>query len=164
MTSMATKFAIVLALFLIGTFAHARETDTPAAPEEVIIMSAWSDPEKCNRGSALHLTVRQAISVGASLNGQCVAVKGYWSDRALFENRRDAKQKGSQVARSLRKRRIGLYANDEILASSPDTPESYVMIGVLGECESQWPRALMVMGYCHYTSGPILLLSQVFKS
>ncbi len=33
------------------------------------------------------------------------------------------------------------------------------MTGVVGRCETQWPGADMVMGYCHYTGGPILLVA-----
>lgn len=35
------------------------------------------------------------------------------------------------------------------------------MIGVVGQCETEWPNAMMVLGYCHYTSGTILKVSQV---
>lgn len=62
--------------------------------------------------------------------------------------------------KSLRSRRVGIYAADEVLDRAPDAPTRYTMIGIVDQCETAWPDALMVMGYCHYTSGPFLRISQ----
>lgn len=35
-----------------------------------------------------------------------------------------------------------------------------MMIGVIGQCETEWPDAMMVLGYCHYTGGPILKVAE----
>ena len=92
--------------------------------------------------------------------GQCVAVEGYWAGRALFLSAQDASSDRSNVSRRLRKQRVGLYARWDTIGDSPEKPMRITFIGRVGECESQWPGAMMVMGYCHYTGGPILIVSQ----
>jgi hypothetical protein len=128
-----------------------------------IIISTWSNPADCNRGNASHHAYSAFLARFQSLKGSCVAVEGYWYGGALFVTSRDAREDRSNVARRLRHRRIGLYARPELLETAPGEPERYLIVGRVGECETQWPDAMMVMGYCHYTGGPILLVSQAFK-
>lgn len=130
---------------------------------EGIIMGAWSNPADCNRASASRIKYRELLRRQKVLNGSCVAVEGYWQARALFENARDAQAQGSNFARHLRSNRIGIYARDDLMEAAPIRPQRYLVVGRVGECETQWPGAMMVMGYCHYTGGPILVVSEVLK-
>jgi hypothetical protein len=36
-----------------------------------------------------------------------------------------------------------------------------MIVGIVGQCETEWPGAMMVLGYCHYTGGPILKVAEV---
>ena len=143
---------------LVGT--AAQSSGQSNASSEDIILGAWSDPEKCNRGNATRLAFDQVIAQGAALNGRCVAVEGYWAASALFTRQRDGNRDRSNVARALRKNRIGIYAREEVLEAAPTRATRYLMVGVVGQCETEWPDAMMVMGYCHYTGGPILKIAE----
>jgi hypothetical protein len=39
-----------------------------------------------------------------------------------------------------------------------------MMVGIMAHCESAWPHALMVLGYCHSSGGPILKVAEVIPS
>lgn len=148
----------VVGITLVGT--AAQSSGQSNASSEDIILGAWSDPEKCNRGNATQIAFDQIIARGAALNGRCVAVEGYWAARALFTRQRDGNRDRSNVARALRRSRIGIYAREEALEAAPTRATRYLMIGVVGQCETEWPDAMMVMGYCHYTGGPILKIAE----
>lgn len=148
----------VVWIALAGT--AAQSSGQSNASSEDIILRAWSDPEKCSRGNATQLAFGQVIAQGAALNGRCVAVEGYWAARALFTRQRDGNRDWSDVARALRRSRIGIYAREEVLEAAPTRATRYLMVGVVGQCETEWPDAMMVMGYCHYTGGPILKVAE----
>ena len=56
---------------------------------------------------------------------------------------------------------MGLYADWETLGDPFTGPKRVRVVGHVGQCETQWPDAAMVLGYCHYTGGPILLVSEM---
>lgn len=157
-----------VAYLLLGllALADAGQAEQRAAPvdDEEIIMGAWTDPAKCNGDIARPASMPEIMAGNAIPDGTCVAVEGYWRGRALLARKADADDNRSTVAPSHARSRIGLYAKSELFETAPDRSRRYVMIGVLGHCETQWPGAMMVMGYCHYTDGPILLLSQAFDA
>ena len=125
-----------------------------------MVSTAWSDPANCNGAVATKLTFHQVLKAGAALNGRCVAVDGFWEGRALFHRASDAKRKGSNSTPALQGRRIGIYAEGALRNRIASQPERYTVVGVIGHCETQWPDALMVLRYCHYTGGPIILVAQ----
>jgi hypothetical protein len=38
------------------------------------------------------------------------------------------------------------------------------MVGIIGQCETEWPGAMMVLGYCHFTGRPILKIAEVIAA
>lgn len=134
------------------------------SPRDEIIMNAWANPTKCNRALAKRVAFHELADDAEGLRGKCVAVEGYWAGRALFGSMRDANTHSAQVTKLLRGKRIGLYARWENIGMPPDRPTRTLAIGLVGQCETQWPGAMMVMGYCHYTGGPILLVAEVVRS
>ena len=152
-----------MSFVLVALASPAMAKDGDRSDSDQIIMGAWSNPADCNRRNASHLGYLEFLARFQSLKGLCVAVEGYWYGRALFVSSRDARADRSNVARHLRHKRLGLYARTELLETAPSEPERYLIVGRAGECETQWPEAMMVMGYCHYTGGPILLVSEAFR-
>lgn len=127
-------------------------------------MNAWSDPADCNRANAQHVPFSTLASGAEELLGECVAVEGFWMGRAIFSSIRDAKARRANTSDRLRGKRIGLYAQWERVGEPPSAPVHTMVVGRVGQCETQWPGAMMVMGYCHYTGGPILLVADAFPS
>jgi len=140
----------------------AQTADEP--PSEEFIMNAWSDPADCNLANAKRVSFSALAAKPMGLIGKCVAVEGYWSGRALFGSTQDAKTSRSNTSDRLRGKRIGIYAQWEIVGEPPNRPTRTLFVGRAGQCETQWPSATMVMGYCHYTGGSMLLVSQAFPS
>jgi hypothetical protein len=139
--------------------AFAQDEQEPA--DDTIIINAWSDPESCNIGIATRISFEDLASGDQIETGSCVVVEGIQSDRALFRTSRDARSKKSTSSDRLRGRRIGLYANWEAVGDPFAEPRRIRVVGLAGDCSTQWPGAMMVMGYCHYTGGPILLVSEM---
>ncbi|MGN6497626.1 MAG: hypothetical protein ACTHK5_09850 [Tsuneonella sp.] len=150
--------SLVVAFVFAAPPVFAQEADGSAGEE--IIMNAWTNSKDCNRDNATKLSFSEVAADADVLIGQCVSLAGYWYGRGLFRSEKDAQRKGSLVKPDLRGRRIGLYANWELLGDPPREPRWQRFVGKVGRCETQWPRAMMVMGFCHYTGGPILLVSE----
>jgi hypothetical protein len=134
--------------------------DSDHTPRDEFIMNAWAEPSDCNFKNAKSVAFSDLASDAGKRLGQCVAVEGFWQGRALFRSARHAKIRRSNTNGRLRRKRIGLYANWEKIGEPPDQPARSVFVGRVGRCETQWPDAMMVLGYCHYTGGSILLVSQ----
>jgi hypothetical protein len=153
---------IVCLLALGGLTAVSAQTPaTDGDPDSGdVITAAWADPSKCNVSNAPPVTFREAVQSGDRLNGKCIAVEGFWIGRALFERASDGNKEKSTVSKALEGRRIGLYGTEAILDDAPERSAPYRLVGIYGHCETEWPNAMLVLGYCHYTDGPILKLSQ----
>ena len=136
----------------------AQDIDPP--PSDEFILNAWSDPVDCNFENAKQVSFSGLVAEAEELLGQCVVVEGFWSERALFFSQKHAKVRRSSTTERLRGKRIGLYAQWDLIGNPPQLPKRSIFVGRVGQCETQWPDAMMVMGYCHYTGGPILLVSQ----
>ena len=136
------------------------KSDDPT-PADEFVMNAWADPAECNLTNAAAVTFAELASGDRVASGTCVVVEGIREGRALFAKFSHAKSKGSQSSERLRNKRVGLYADWDSFGDSSGEPRQYRVIGITGRCETQWPGAMMVMGYCHYTGGPILLVSDM---
>ena len=134
------------------------------SPRDEIIMNAWSNPADCNRAVARPVSFSVLAADAQGLIGECVAVEGYWSGRALFGSSKAARSRRSNTTDRLRGERIGIYAHWDSIGEPPDHLTRTMFVGRLGQCETQWPGAMMAMGYCHYTGGSILLVAEAFPS
>ena len=153
--------AFLLSL-LWSVLAFAQQETKPATDDgDDFIVGAALDPEACNLSNAKPVTFRDVAGRLTDAEAQCVAVTAYWSGRALFPTAADGRRKLSNVTEKLKRRRIGLYASERLLASAPQTPTKYTVVGQLRHCETAWPKAMMVLGYCHYTGGPFLIVSEI---
>ncbi|GAA5049292.1 hypothetical protein GCM10023208_07410 [Erythrobacter westpacificensis] len=149
-----------VATLAAGLNASAQKADETAQDE--IIMSAWSNPTDCNQAVARPVSFSVLAADAEGLIGECVKVEGYWSGRALFGSSSDARFRLSNTTDRLRGERIGIYAQWDSIGEPPDRPKRTLFVGRVGQCETQWPGAIMVMGYCHYTGGSILLVAEAF--
>jgi len=161
---MIARLALTACAGLIATAAAPQAVDKPGEGSEDAILGAWSDPAKCNRGNAMRLTFEEVLARGDKLNGTCVVIEGFWASRALFKHASQGNVARSNVTPSLRDHRIGIYARGELLENAPQRSARYTMVGVIGQCETEWPDAMMVLGYCHYTGGPILKVAEAVPS
>ena len=152
-------------VLLCWTSAVGAQDTKPQADDEsdYVVMGASADPAKCNIGNAIPMKFDAAMRGGADIVGRCVVVNGYWVGRALFGNRSDGRHNKAIVSPGLSGRRLGLYGTERMLLVAPTRPTPYRLVGIFGRCETQWPGATMVLGYCHYTSGPILLLAEAYR-
>ena len=162
MTTLGSIAALAAALLLFDASVSAQDVEASSGDE--IIMNAWSDPTECNQANADSVSLEVLMRDADARIGDCVAVEGYWKGRALFGSARHARSEGAVVSDRLSGKRLGLYAQWEQIGNPPDQPESMRFVGRVGQCETQWPEAIMVMGYCHYTGGPILLVSEAFAT
>jgi hypothetical protein len=161
----------ILALSIViilgsATPTSAQQTMSPVEDDSSgdIIISAALDPATCNTGNSTPIAFNEALAVENSSSTQCVRVEGFRLGRALFLNAADARLKNSEASKKLAARRIGIYGSERVLAHAPTRPRLYTVVGQLHRCETAWPGAMLVMGYCHYSGGPFLLASQTFPS
>lgn len=155
---------ILAAVTAIAALALATDTPPPPALKDdslgEFVMNAWTNPETCHQEVAQPVTLASVMKNPEKLLGQCVIIAGYWQARALFATARHARSHRSVLSKKVAQHRVGLYADWNNIGDPPKNPTRTRFVGILGNCETQWANAVMVMGYCHYTDGPILLVSQ----
>jgi hypothetical protein len=134
------------------------------AAQEDIIVGAWADPAQCNRGNSQKVAIKELVAAGHDFIGRCVAVTGFWSGRAVFDDYKSAVEPRSNSTARTEAHRVGLYARERVLQSAPRHPAPFTIVGVAGRCEAEWPNAIMVLGYCHNTSGPIVRVSETYAA
>lgn len=156
-----------LALLLAWSVAAANaQDDQPAPPDAAesdfsIVTDVFGNKDRCNVRNARRVAFDQLARGDAALHGECVAVSGYQSGRALFATRRDAQVRFASSAQKLDGRRVGLYGLSKVLPENAPRIAFYTVVGTVGGCERLEAGRAMVMGYCHYTSGPYLAVSEL---
>jgi hypothetical protein len=154
----------MLLLLALALGAQTASADLPKAAEPndfYVINDVWADKSKCNLGNARRIELSALANEHSALVGKCVAVTGYLSGRALFISKADSRTRYAQSADSLKLRRLGLYG---LAKASPDYPvksRRYEVVGTVGDCERLGDGTAMVMGYCHYTNGPYVAVSEL---
>ena len=139
------------------------QTETPAVTpdEDSIIMWVAARPEACNIKSAKSVSLEAFVQKPDHWAGKCIAVRGYWYGRALFQTPSDARQKYSQSSDELDGQRVGIYGREEVLKAAPKRPKPFIAVGIANTCQRLSAGAIMVMGYCHYTGGPIIAVAEM---
>lgn len=133
----------------------------PQEAEEYVLMGISARPDRCNLSLATKVELRAFVSEPQRWTGKCVAVDGYWQHNALFAARRDARKRYAQSNKALSTRRVGIYGTERLLSSAPRTAHLHTAVGFAGQCETLGEGAIMVMGYCHYTSGPYIAVAEM---
>ncbi|MDB5712716.1 MAG: hypothetical protein JWO15_113 [Sphingomonadales bacterium] len=136
---------------------------TPPVKEDLsdqIITGAWGDPTKCNLTNASPVLFADAARDGGAVSGACVSITAYWKGGAVYANKADAELAKSVVTSRLRGRRVGIYADERTFVTAPRHPTPFTVVGTYASCKTEWPGAMMVLGYCHFSDGPFLKVSQ----
>ncbi|HEY0313781.1 MAG TPA: hypothetical protein VGC56_14975 [Allosphingosinicella sp.] len=132
----------------------------PAAEEQTYIISTiWTRPEHCNLAVATRVALPDLLREPKKWGGKCVAVDGYWQQRALFIF--PPRERYAEGDAALKGSRVGIYGTEELLSSAPRSSQRYTAVGVPGMCETIRQAAVMVFGYCHYADGPYLAIAQM---
>jgi hypothetical protein len=147
-------------LFALAYAMQPVSTDSADQHELEVVMWIAARPESCNLALATRISLQSLINE-PEWKGKCVAVDGYWRERALFADASDARRKSSQWSGELRARRVGIYGTPKLLKSAPQTGVAYTAIGIAGQCDTLTEGAIMVMGYCHHTGGPYIAVSEM---
>lgn len=122
-----------------------------------IIVGASSD---CTPSASTPVKLRTLINKYPDHAGDCVSTEGYFQANALFRRREDSFRHRAQSSGAMAGRRIGVYASDEDrIAMQALKGERLRLHGRMSDCRSFSGDADLVLGYCHYAGGPILLVS-----
>lgn len=149
--------AWALALCLAAAPAAAQEAADDGAP--MAVNGAWAKPDQCNPGNAMRLAFADARRRHRELDGRCVAIAGYWRTDGLFADAAHARPRDALSSDAAQDARIGLYGNWAALGSLPAAPRRATAVGLLADCD-RWSGS-MIMGYCHHSGGPVLILSTI---
>lgn len=161
------RVAILLA-FALPVSALAAAAEDVSDRGEAILQSAWTSEEECSERNAVDASFAEIEKETSTLNGSCVRVSGYWRGRGLYA---DEEALGrllgdAYLPPSFRdlpvwpQGRIGLYARPEVLARGPERGRRAQAYGIVRSCQF-FDGYLMVLGYCHYVGGPILIVSKI---
>ena len=149
--------------FLALAVAASPQTEVPVSKtdDDSIIMWVAARPDACNLKVAKRVRFDAFVQKPDNWTGKCVAVSGYWHGRALFQSPSDASQEYSQSSDELDGQRVGIYGRTEVLEAAPKRPKQFIAVGIANTCERLSAGAVMVMGYCHYTGGPIIAVAEM---
>ncbi|MEZ5986580.1 MAG: hypothetical protein R3B94_11580 [Hyphomonas sp.] len=127
-----------------------------------VISGAWARAESCNAGIAREMPLADLLADPDAAMGECISVEGIVHGNALFLRKSDARRKSSTWVNALAERRVGLYGQEASMESVFEADMKRVrLVGSISDCDSLHSSdAIMLMGYCHYTTGPILLLAE----
>jgi hypothetical protein len=152
----------MLTLVVLALAAPPR-TEVPAstAEDDSVIVWVAARPETCNLKVARRVKVEVFVQNPDDWAGRCIAVSGYRHGRALFKSPSDARRKHSQWSSELDGRKVGIYGRREVLNAAPEASKRVVAVGIANTCERLSAGAVMVMGYCHYTGGPIIAIAEM---
>jgi hypothetical protein len=123
-----------------------------------IVYGRWTTPDKCNPEISTKVDIAELLNDFETYRNTCVTVAGYKGGRALFVRRVDAR--GRNNSKDLYAEiRLGLYGSQPTMDALYKLAEkSQIKVtGMAWTCDDlSDENTIMVMGYCHYTSGPII--------
>lgn len=97
----------------------------------------------------------------ARLRGRCVAVRGIWAGRALYDGESASRGPRAEEDPATLGSRIGLYGSLAIERGN-SWPDAYVAVGLLRDCAIYRQGEEDVRGYCHSNEeGPFLIVTEL---
>lgn len=147
-----------LAALMVHAAAGAQEAERETGGDLVIMYGMWPAEGDCTPENTTPITFADLLRDKASFADKCVSTVAWLSGRALFLDRDDLNLPYSNSDKTAAARRVGLYGPEHIMGRvfNTDTTRARV-VGKLWDCEDlQGSNVVMVMGYCHYTGGPII--------
>ena len=161
------RYTLICALVLCQFPTLAAQEPQPRATMErakmeddqaVILFNWWVSTERCPPESIRFVHLGELLSAPDTYLGSCVQTGGFYAHRALFSERKDLTRQNPAANPTSADRRLGLYG-DETKMEALDTRhgERVLVTGLISSCEAlPDEHTIMLMGYCHYTEGPVL--------
>lgn len=159
-----TALALVVTFFASAARAGlAAKADADASAGDMQIIYALTPPAtECGQENTEIVALKVLLKDDGGRVGKCVATEGYTTQRALFMNRRDLFMKRASSNGTSAHRRIGFYGSDEMMGALADLDGKRVRVtGLLFDCADIGAPGDLVLGYCHYSGGPIIALTAV---
>lgn len=148
--------SIVLSLIICG-LSHAQENK-----ETLSVLYSWHPNEDvCNSSIAERVSLDDLLKSPDEYQGACVRTEGYYTTPALFIRERDLHRRLPIQNEKSAGRRLGIYATQSQFDQLTPLEDSEVeVVGLISNCEELYQdNAMMVLGYCHYSLGPIIGLA-----
>jgi hypothetical protein len=156
---MRQRLTLIAAAAALSLFAAT--TAVLSAEPFRFLISKWTLTKTCNFANAQLVDVRAFVKDPAAYDSKCVKLNGYVGSRALFASMKDYYALyGSSWHDDEGGVRVGLYADEQVRrALGRAYKHQASVIGKASTCRDLYADFTMVMGYCHYVGGPILLVS-----
>jgi hypothetical protein len=142
-----------------GAFAQEPEAQDKDA---VVIFGRWPSEGACTPENTTAVAFADLLRNKTSYADRCVSTVAWLDFRALFLERDDLNLANSNTTAVAASRRVGLYGPEALMqkVTSTNTTRARV-VGKLWDCKDlHGSNVMMVMGYCHYTGGPFIGLSE----
>ena len=118
-------------------------------------------PSSCTIARAERVTFPQLHRDLERLHGRCVALRGIWSRRALYNGEAVSRGPRAEYDAANAADRVGLYGSIAIERGTRE-PDAYLAVGLLRDCAALWDGTDAVGGYCHNNPrGPFLLVTDL---
>jgi hypothetical protein len=137
--------------------------DAAAEPGDMQIIYTLTPPAKaCRPENTEAVPLKILVKDEGGRAGKCVVTEGYTTQRALFMNRRDLFLKRASSNGTSARRRIGFYGDEAMMKSVYELDGKRIRAtGLLFDCADIGAPGDLVLGYCHYSGGPIIALTAV---
>lgn len=129
---------------------------------QLSVLHSWQPTaEACNTSIAESVSLDDLLQTPDTFQGKCVRTKGFFRARALFIRERDLRRKYPSQNDASANRRLGIYFGHDQLDKLESVEGKRVnLVGLISNCDSlRGEDTMMIMGYCHYTDGPIIGLA-----
>lgn len=125
-----------------------------AHPTRAEELSLGAHERRCDEAVARKVPLKRLLADPSAYQGKCVSFVGYWAWRAAFSEPMAPRRRYSNASPDVAAYRIGLYLPDDARSPIPHDPVRARVVGVVSDCSCLYgPDTIMVLGYCHYTSG-----------
>lgn len=161
------RFQTTLTLAAVGALliadgAPAQEAQAGGPDDFQIILSLAPSEGSCPDEETETIALNDLLKDTESRLGKCVATEGYAKARALFLNRRDMHMRRPSSNAASARRRIGFYGSERMMEAVARHDGKRIRVtGLLFDCADIGGPGDLVLGYCHYTGGPVIALTSV---
>ena len=155
----AIQNLIITAAVGLSLFGQAQAQPEKPSAGLTVVYGKWANEAQCNAGLAKSIRLEDLLANAKAHHNECVSVEGYYATRALFVNFEDTQVRHAISNRSVMDERIGIYASEAVGENLHALNKGTYLkiIGLVWNCEDlNATDVIMVLGYCHNASGPIL--------
>ncbi len=146
-------------LLLLLIVASAGRSSAQEPKENFVVVTNWGPSQnQCNAENTNPVSLANVLSDPENYAGECIHTEGYYRARALFLNKRDTRRKYPTSNERSADRRLGIYGSEVQFDYLSQYDGVLVEVsGMVSDCAAlQNENTIMVLGYCHYSGGPII--------